>query len=271
MDTNVTDLNDLLDGITADAADALTSAQEPVAEPPAPSSDVGQAPPSDTPAAAGASASGSDDQTASQTGADQSSEPAAPAAQTSPWESDENPYRQQAQQSAAFINALHQQAIQQRMAQEIAARDQLLAELPNMDPDQARTVMAQLIAWERQQARQQQQQLVSQYEPYAREVAISRMANRFSLTRDEIAELQQFDGDPVMMERYAQQISGRRRQYEEQTKQLRSQLDALNARISAQQRMASPADRVASGGHTAINDIESLDDLLNGLDLPVWR
>lgn len=270
-------LDDLLDGIASDAGAALTGATPPPETDARQTSTAGDVPPLDAASTSGTNVSAAPVDAAAPNAApttdDQSAASDAAPGTTPQWDAPENPYYQQAQQFAQAFGALHQRAAQQKQAAELAARDQILAEIPNMDPEQARWATAQLVQWERQQAAQQQQTLINQYEPYAKEVAVARMADRFSLTRDEIAELQQFEGDPRLMERYAEKISTQRRRYDDQNRQLKADMDALNARISAQERMASPADRVASGGGragVAPEDAESLDDLLAGLSLPSW-
>ena len=274
--TEAMSLDDLLDGIASDAGAALTGAVPPAAADTHQTSTVTDVPPLDAAPTPGTNVSaapvdGAAPNAAPTTDDQSAASDAAPG--TTQWDAPENPYYQQAQQFAQAFGALHQRAAQQKQAEELAARQQILAAIPDMEPEQARWATAQLVNWERQQAAQQQQQLINQYEPYAKEVAVSRMADRFSLTRDEIAELQQFDGDPRLMERYAEKISTQRKRYDDQNRQLKADMDALNARISAQERMASPADRVASGGGragVAPEDAESLDDLLAGLSLPAW-
>ena len=270
-------LDDLLDGIASDAGAALTGATPPSETDARQTSAVTDVPPLDAAPTPGTNVSaapvdGAAPNAAPTTDDQSAASDAAPG--TTQWDTPENPYLQTAQQFAQAFGALHQRAAQQKQAEQLAARDQILAAIPDMDPEQARWATAQLVNWERQQAAQQQQTLISQYEPYAKEVAIARMADKFSLTRDEIAELQQFEGDPRLMERYAEKISTQRKQYDDQNRRLKADMDALNARISAQERIASPADRVASGGGragVAPEDAESLDDLLAGLNLPVWR
>ena len=274
--TEAMSLDDLLDGIAQDAGAALTGATPPPETDAHQTSAATDVPPLDAASTPGTNVSAAPVDAAAPTAApttDDQSAASDAAPGTTQWDAPENPYYQQAQQFAQAFGALHQRAAQQQQAEELAARQQILAAIPDMEPEQARWATAQLVNWERQQAAQQQQTLISQYEPYAKEVAVSRMADRFSLTRDEIAELQQFDGDPRLMERYAEKISTQRKRYDDQNRQLKADMDALNARISAQERMASPADRVASGGGragVAPEDAESLDDLLAGLSLPAW-
>lgn len=261
-------LNDLLGGITTDAEATLTGTPAPSAPETPPMSAAFDVPPADATASEEAVPDAS---AAAPSPDDQSSDPVAPHAPTPPvWDSPDNPFYQQAQGYKQFIDSLHQRAQVNEQAKQLAVRNQIIEEIPNMEPDKARWAAAQLLAWDRQQAEAEKQALIQQYEPYTKEVAIKREADKHSLTKDEIAQLYEFE-DPRQMAKFAERLSSNRKSAQSENAQLRSQLDALQLRMQAQERMGSPADRVIGAGDragTSPEDATNLDDFVAGLAIP---
>jgi hypothetical protein len=270
MVDNDSALNDLLGGILADADAALTGAETPA--------ETGSPPPSSAP---GLPQTDPAPSTAAEVAAPaavappdtQSSVPDPAPTPTAPnWESDENPFYGQAQQYAQTLQALHQRAQENRQQQEQAARQQILNAIPDMEPEKAQQAVAALQLWDRQQAEREKQQLISQYEPFAKQVAVQQIAEKLSLTADERAKLMQFD-DPRQMAWAANELKQARTQHEQSTADLRRQVEELSMRVQAQERMASPADRVAAGQGgpgVAPENATNLDDLVAGLNLSGW-
>lgn len=199
-----------------------------------------------------------------------SATPPEPEPQKPIWESDENPYFKQANTLTQALQRAAQNVQQRQLAEEYAAREQILNQLPNMDPVQAQIVRAQLDAWDREQAQTRVQAVEAEYEPIAQELAIRRLSERLSLTVDERKELEQFR-DPQQMAWAAQQMAANRKQRETEKSELQKQISELTMRVQAQERMQSPADRVAAGvggPSTNLQNVTNLDDFLDNLNLP---
>lgn len=262
-------IDELLDGVF-DSAGVSPSPDE---TPPPDQSPEPDAPPAIAPISAEAE---SVDDVAAEPLADVSSAPEPTPEPVKPaWDSDDNPYRTQAETLTKALELAVRRKQAEQDAEQLAARDKLIAELPNMDPVQARIVAAQLAAWEERRAAERVKAVESQTEPLLKELAIRRLGERLSLTADERKDLEQFN-DPQQMAWAAQTMVANRKQRETETSQLRNQLAELQRRVQAQERINSPVDRVAVGSGPAIapQDAETLDDFLDALDLPTgsrWR
>lgn len=186
------------------------------------------------------------------------------------WDSDENPYRSQATQLTEALRLAAQNVQRQREAEDMAARQRLIDELPNMDPDRARLVVAQLQAWDQQQAQARIQAQNVEFEPIAKELAIRKLAERFSLTAEERQKLEQF-ADARQAEWAASEMATSRRDREKQLSEYRNQIAELKLKVEAQERLNSPVDRVAvgAGGPAAIpSDANDIDEFVASLNLP---
>lgn len=269
---SVSTLDDLLDGIVSDAESTLNGTP-PTEKPPVEASPPEQQPPVSEPVSNEAEPAVD---VAAEPPVDVSSDPVTPPANESlNWDSDDNPYRKQAAELQRAYDLAKQNVQQQRMREEYAERQRLINDLPNMEPERAREVVLALQAWDRQQANLRIQELNGQTEPLLQELLAWRLGNEHGLTAEERTQIAtgKFASPEEAVAR-ANEIVANRKQLEAVKSQYEKQISGLKLAAEARDRMQSPVDRVAvgAGATTAIpSDVNSLDDFLNGLDIPTQR
>lgn len=260
-------LDDFLAGLGAEAEAAVTaeSPAEPGAQAESPVQDT---PPVSEPVSNEAAPAES---VAAEPPVDVSSDPEpTPEPQSPNWESDENPFYGKTQQYEAALKLAAQKAQEKQQAEEYAARQRILDELPNMDPDRARQVVTALQAWDAQQAQAQVRALEAQYEPIAKAYTIRKLGDELSLTADERKSLERFD-DPRMLDSMAREMASNRKAREKEVSELRKQIGELKLRAEAQERVNSPVDRVAVGAGgpaEALQNATNIEDFVANLGLP---
>lgn len=193
-----------------------------------------------------------------------------PEPQSPNWDDPSNPYFQQTQQYQQALQLAAQRVQAKHEAEELAMRDRIIEELPNMEPGKARQVAAQLAAWEASRGAAQVQAINSQTEPLLKELAIRRLGDQLGLTADERTKLERFD-DPKVLDFNAREMVGNRKAREAEASELRQKISELQLKVQAQERLNSPVDRVAVGASAApLNpqDATDIDEFVAALNLP---
>lgn len=193
---------------------------------------------------------------------------------TPAWDSPENPYYQRSTQAEQILQriatAAQQQQAQQAQMQQI--REQQIAErlinsLPDLDPDQQRLVVTNLMGWKEDQLRNQLATRTNQLESMSWAVAVDMLTTQYGLTPEERQNMAKLP-TPEVMEFYAQnrkELREAREQAEAVTKQ---QIAQLSVQAQAQQRMNSAADTVIDGSGSAPirpQDADNMDDYFAAL------
>lgn len=195
------------------------------------------------------------------------------------WESDDNPYRQQAIDLAQRTQAAQQVLALIQTNQQRQKIEQVIEALPTMDEDQQKTVMRNLLALQAQQAQQTQQQIAQENfqlkEEKAKNTFLRVVSERNQLTKEERVQLAQFS-DADAGEAWAKAISANRRAYNGQIDQMKTEIANLKAAQMAQQRIESGVDNVggpATAGVGAGNpeDATDFDSFFTGwVDNPAY-
>lgn len=174
------------------------------------------------------------------------------------WDSDQNPYKQQAMQQQAEMQKAAKVAQEMRVKQALIQMDQQLqqriAALPDMEPDELTKEVQRLIA-ERDQvkdmiARAQYAETQQQAEQVARLQVMQILSGRYGLTQEEAAIMGQLP-DPQQMERYAQTTQMQRQRAMSELETLKKQLAQYQLAQQAQQRRG--VDRVGGSVQSSSN------------------
>lgn len=185
----------------------------------------------------------------------QSEEPVANFDPNELWNSDQNPYKQQAMQQQAEMQKAAKIAQEMRVKQALVQMDQVLQQrinaLPDMEPEELTKEVQRLIA-ERDQvkdlvAQAQYAETQQQAEQVAKLQVMQILTGRYGLSQNEAAIMGQMN-DPQQMERYAQTASMQRQQAMTEIEQLRQQLAQYQLNQQAQARRG--VDRVGTNAVT---------------------
>jgi hypothetical protein len=185
----------------------------------------------------------------------QSEEPVANLDPNELWNSDQNPYKQQAMQQQAEMQKAAKVAQEMRIKQALVQMDQALQQrinaLPDMEPEELTKEVQRLIA-ERDQvkdmvARAQYAETQQQAEQVARLQVMQILTGRYGLSQDEAGIMGQMS-DPQQMERFAQTASMQRQRAMSEVEQLRQQLAQYQLNQQAQARRG--VDRVGTNAVT---------------------
>lgn len=260
-------IDDLIAGIGAEAEAAMSGFSPEVAPTPDLSFDTEQPPVTEPVSSEAAPAV----DVAAAPASDPSPVPAPePEPKTPTWESDDNPYFKQAAQYEAAMKLAAQRVQENQYAEEMAARQRLINDLPNMDPDRARQVVVALTAWDQQQAAARVKQVEAEYEPFVKELVVHKLGQKLSLTADERKELEKFT-DPRQLDWAAHQLAESRKQREAELAEARKKIGELTLQVQARERASSGVDRVAVGSAAVtLQDTNSIDDIVANLNLGDW-
>lgn len=190
-------------------------------------------------------------------------EPDVPEPETNPWDSDENPYRQQVidqsqrmQAAQQLLAAIQNQQQQQKLQQVIDA-------IPEMDEQQQKRVVGELLMAVQQQGQQANQQMATRLqqleEQQAKEKYLTYVSNKLSLTREERQKLGTFT-DPDAGWQWAQAAVENRKQYQAQVSAATKQLEELKAAQAATARANSGVDNVGGPGTVATGTVTNPED-----------
>jgi len=204
----------------------------------------------------------------------ESSEPTSPvdqpvAPQPPVWDTPDNPFYEKAQKADEFINTLHQQALTRKQAEEQAAVEQLIEQLPNLDPDKQQYVLRNLLAYKDQQAQQAVQQLQQQYEPHLGKYVKRDIFSQYEIDEADRKELEQFS-DPRQIAFMAKKTHEVKQSANERINALQAELENLKTNQQAITRRNSGVDLPVQAVAGIPSDAQSIDDLVSTLNLSGW-